>query len=271
MSARANARCIGMLLVVGSASTAGALDPGKPAGPASDVTPALTLPIFLDAARLPALQAAWRTRCGAVAVAAPIVAAPGDQDAGTIVEARQTLTRAEQVTNEAVAVRERAEALSRRFAISANDGGSAPAPDPEPVPVASPDAVITERASITPEAAPAAAAAEAAAEIQNASATASNSAEIAPASMLGGPGVEQASAADPAPVIEDMATKPVVQQAKRPLVSAPARKVAQTVPESRGFFASIFSGSGDETAPKPDEPDKNLPVELRSFGWNTQP
>jgi hypothetical protein len=270
MSARANARFIGLMLAIGSASTASAGDQVQPAGSTPEVTSGLTLPIFLDAARLPALQAAWRSRFGdgGIAVAAPIVAKSSDPEAGIIVEARQTLTRAEQVTNEATAVRERAEALSRRFAISADDVGSAPVPDPDPASAASP-AAVTETASTTIEAAPSEAASESPAQVQQVSATVDNSGDMAPASMLGGPAVGEAPDSGAAPVIEDMA-KPV-QQAKRIPLDVPERRVVQTAPQSRGFFASIFSGSGDDSAPKPDDPEKNSPLELRSFGWNAQP
>lgn len=264
-----------------------AMDAGQSAPSGSEITPAVSLPIFLDAARLPALQAAWRTRFGGgdVAVAAPIVEQPVEAEAKTIDEARQTLTRAEQIMNESAAVRERAEELSRRFAISADDGRASQAPDPDPAPASPPppdSVVVTETASVAPapSAAPDVAAGEpqteAPAQIQKASATAgiAASGDMAPVSMLGGPRVEEP--AEAAPVIEDMATKPQPQAKRAAVVPAP-RRVVQASSQSTGLFG-IFSSWGSteeepEAAKKPTDPDRDpmLPREIRSFGWNTQP
>lgn len=286
MSARASTRVFTVLLAVGSAPAVMAMDAGQSAPTGSTPTPALSLPIFLDAARLPELQAAWRTRFGGsdVSVAAPIAEQPAEPETRTIDEARQTLTRSEQIMNQSAAVRDRAEELSRRFAISSDDGSASPAPDPDPAPVSEPDSIVTETASVTsepaPEAAPPVSATdEAPPQIQKASATTSLAAsgDTAPASMLGGPPVEKP--AEAAPVIEDMAAPPKVT-AKRPAAAAAApapRRVVQATTQSTGLFG-IFSSWGSsepepEVAKKPTDPDKDpmLPREIRAFGWDTQP
>lgn len=268
MSARSSARFVGLLLAIGAVPAAGAAELGQTSSAASEVSPALSLPIFLDAARLPDMQAAWRTRFGSdITVAAP-VAPVSDPEAGTIIEARETLTRAEQVTVEAAAVRERAEELSRRFAVTADGSvASAPAaaPDPIPAPVASPESPVAETASINTDAA-----AEApSAQIQQVSATvgAQTSGDIAPASMLGGPRVEEAAADEAAPVIEDMATKPAKAVAKGPVAAAAAR-----VPEQKAGprITQPVIVEASSSQPKPDM-HILMPSELRAFGWDSQP
>lgn len=266
MSARSSARFVGLLLAIGAVPAAGAAELGQTSSAASEVSPALSLPIFLDAARLPDMQAAWRTRFGSdITVAAP-VAPVSDPEAGTIIEARETLTRAEQVTVEAAAVRERAEELSRRFAVTA-DGSVAAAPaaalDPIPAPVAGPES--PETASINTDAA-----AEALpAQIQQVSATVSaqTSGDIAPASMLGGPRVEEAAADEAASVIEDMATKPAKAVAKGPVAAAAAR-----VPEQKAGprITQPVIVEASSSQPKPDM-HILMPSELRAFGWDSQP
>jgi hypothetical protein len=285
MSARSSARFVGIVLAIGSAPLANAAELTPQAVGAG--TAAISLPVFLDASRLPDMQAAWRTRFGGpgVVVAAPVVAT--DPEAGTINDARQTLTRAEQITIEAVAVRERAEELSRRFAISAGDEGIVSTAVVETVSEASTEGAATETASIdtghpAANAEPTQAQEEAPAPIQQVAVRAMPLG-TAPASMLGGPRVEEAAAEaeEPAPVIEDMATNTPTARSRQPVKRAavnppPRRVVAQTAPPSTGLFG-IFSSWGssepEETKAKPDAADKEpmMPTEIRSFGWNAQP
>lgn len=270
-----------MLLVVSLAPAAGAMELSQPPAAASSATSTVALPVFLDAARLPDFQDAWRAHFGLVVQAAttPVVPVTADAEAVAISEARQTLTRGEQVSTEAATVRDRAEALSRRFAADP-DGTSAPTPDPSPAPVSPEDATVTETASVEPaasEAAPVEATAEAPAQLQNVSATINVPAggDLPPPSMVGGPRVEDTAASEAAPVIEDMAKEPAVGAKRAATLPPPVRRVAQTPPEAPGFFASVFPGSGSsaEETPRPDDPDKNplMPRELRSLGWNAQP
>jgi hypothetical protein len=273
MSARSSARFVGLLFVIGAAPAAGAVDLGQQSGPAPNVAPAISLPIFLDAARLPDMQAAWRTRFGGdIAVAAPIAAPPSDPEAGTISEARQTLTRAEQVTIEAAAVRERAEELSRRFAV----GSPGEAPAGEPAPAVSTEAPPVETASIGTDAAPGEAAPAGIQQVSVSTDTAPAS-EITPASMLGGPKVEAAAAVDAAPVIEDMATPQAQPLAKRGPIKPPAPRVVKSAAVSEpptlfGIFSS-WGSSEEEPAAKSHEAENDpmMPTEIRSFGWNAQP
>lgn len=287
MNAYANARFVGMLLALGAAPLANAMELGQGATPSSSSPVAsFTMPMFLDGARLPDMQEAWRAHFKSLeSAAASAGTAPPEPEAATIDEAHQMLTRAEQVSRDAADVRDRAEALSRRFAADGSDGTASPLPEPMPAPVASPDGVVTETAGVSVEEAPNQ---EAQAQVQKASASAGSLAagdNIAPASMLGGPAADQspaanaaptadgAPAADAAPVIEDMAKKPQ-PRAKISSPTPPARRVVvQTARESPGFFASIFSGSGssEAEATSTDAPDKILPREIRSFGWNSQP
>ncbi len=135
MNVRASSRFASLLLAAGLAPAAGAMELGQASAPASTVS-TIALPAFLDAGRLAALRDAWRAQSNRAAVAAtPVSLVSGDTDAAAIEQARQTLTHGEQVSRQAVAVRDRAEELSRRFA-GDPDGASAPTPDPSPAPVA---------------------------------------------------------------------------------------------------------------------------------------
>ena len=282
MSARSSARYVGMLLVAGIAPGANAAEINLgSAGTTQQISTAVSLPAFLDASRLADMQAAWRTRFSGqdLVVATPVVNAVSDPEAGTISEARQTLTRAEQVTIEAVAVRDRAEELSRRFAVDAA-AESAVAVNAGPAP-AVPDSIVTETAAISADAVPAAEVAPAAelepaapALIQKAVATTvvTPKNDMAPASMLGGPRTE--AAAEAAPVIEDMVPPKAQPQAKRIPVAPPARRTIQaaSVSDTPGLisiFSSLASGDEEPTAHKPAEPTtpSGLPTEIRSFGW----
>lgn len=215
------------------------------------------------------MQAAWRTRFGGdIAVVVPVAGPANDPEAGMINEARETLTRAEQVTVEAAAVRERAEELSRRFAVTADAGdvaAPAPAPDPSPAPVVSPESPVTDTASVGTDAT----AEEQPAQIQQVSATVGvpASSDIAPASMLGGPRIEEASADDAAPVIETMATVPAKVVAKTSVAAAVARAQAQKTPA--GVVEPVVV-EASSTQPKPDM-HILMPSELRAFGWDSQP
>jgi len=275
MNAHASSRFIGMMLLAGLAHGAGAadLDP-LPPGPTT-----VSLPAFLDAARLADWQDAWRAHFAAARATA-------DPEGAAITEARQTLSRAAQVSEEAAAVRARAEELSRRFAPPGESTATAAV---ETVSAGASDAVLTpavatmeapsgEPAVIGDAAEPSADAAPAP-MVQQAKAS---TADMAPASMLGGPraeGVAAGSAADAAPVIEDMATNGPRRQLKPMEVNPPpARRVtAQATAKSSGGIFGLFSNWGssseEEVATQPDDPDNNpmLPREIRSFGWNAQP
>ena len=275
----------GVLVATSFVSGAGAVDINQPRSQATSEAPAFALPSFLDTTRLPDMQDAWRALSGEAsppATAEPMkVGAPlPTTDDAALERAREAMTRAEQVSRDAAAVRARAEELSRRFSITAEGSDAPAAPAPDPAPATTPDNPVTETASITdaalPEAAPVAPA-----NAQQISATvgASPAGDIAPAAMPGGPRAEQEeSASDPAPVVEDMATKAAPPLKRPPANIAPHRvtRTAPPAPQSPGFFASIFAGSEspeEAAASNAGEPDRDpmMPRELRSFGWNTQP
>jgi hypothetical protein len=284
MSARSNARYVGLMLVAGMAPGAGAVDaiPG-PAGSTPQIATTASLPTFLDASRLADIQAAWRTHFAGrdFVVAAPVASTASDPEAGTINAARQTLTRAEQVTIEATAVRERAEQLSRRFAVD-TAAESAVAANAGQAPV-SPDSVVTETVAVGSEAAPASEAVAANADvapdapalIQKAVATTSvkPKTDMGSVSMLGGPPAEE-TPDETAPVIEDMATVRPPAPAKRTSTNPQAsRRSAQAAsvteqPTLLGIFSS-WGSSGDEPAAKPTDTNSGptMPTEIRSFGW----
>jgi hypothetical protein len=220
-----------MLVVTGLVSAPAAMDL-KQAAPATAEAPGFKLPAFLDMARLPDLQEAWRDQAsflGASPVAEPAVAP----------------------ANAAPSVRSRAEELSSRFG-----AGSAQSVDPrsvDPQAAASVQAVSsTETASITSVEAPVAPSAELGPAASDYS-TPDRIAEV--------PVRKPSFAKDAAPVIEDMATKPI----KRYKRAADAQRVqtAERAPVSTGLLRI------DPAAPKP-QTNSLMPTEIRAFGWNAQ-
>ena len=254
MNAYGSTNLFGMLMATSLVSGANALEINQQRAPSTGGAPAFTLPAFLDVARLPDMQDAWRARFGDASDAAAVQPAgdvtppaPDTETAPLLDTAREAMTRAEQAGREAAAVRARAEELSRRFgaggAESAADMGAAAAAPP------------TETASINSDA--------------NAADTAQPAVEhvLAPAEESPAPDTDAAST-NKAPVIEDMATKPA-KPVKRYTAPVPSRQaVQQTAAESASTAKSILKV--DPAAPKPED-DPMLPSELRSFGWNAQP
>lgn len=254
-----------MLLVIAVAPVAGAMELSQGAAPGSEPSSSFAFPMFLDGARLPDLQEAWRTRFGADENPAPSAAnGASDPEATAIDAARQVLTRAEQVTRDAAAVRDRAEALSRRFADSHPDGTSSPTPDPAPAPVAPEGDTSTETASITsptdqtpvPVAEPVAAPAD------------------VPVDAAAGAAAERTAAAvpsaDDAPVIEDMATKPAKAGRRYTPEAAPRQPVQATVHDAPGASGLLnVHPVAPGGTPGPDQ-SSLMPSELRAFGWGSQ-
>jgi hypothetical protein len=251
------ARLFGKLLATTLASTAFAMEPTPSSAPSSPA-PAISLPAFLDVARLPDMQEAWRARFSdadtsqAAAATVTPVAAP-KADTAVLESSREVISRAEQVSREAASVRSRAEELSRRFTADPNATSDPPAAE-QPAPA--------ETASI----------------VQNANASpAANDQVLAPADgefTAAEPAVvvpvkKQAAAAD-APVIEDMATVPPTGVTRTP--TAPSlRQAAQSAARRAAYVAKpVAAKPVAADATKPDE-DPMLPTELRAFGWASQP
>jgi len=267
MNTRASVWFIGISAALSLAPAARAAEGGY-VEPTASGTPAIALPAYLETVRLPAFEAAWRHYFSAAAVVAPIAGAAADAEAKTIDAARETLSRAQQVSLKAAAVRDRAEELSRRFAVGDHEDGTAPASEAiaaaaagEAASPSVPEVSTTGSIETPPPAA-------VEPQIQQAAVqTEPPQADMAPASMLGGPRVEEdadaSPAAGPAPVIEDMAapvkqaTKVVQRRAPPAATYVPAQKTAEVV-------------EVNPRAPKPDT-EIMMPTELRAFGWGSQP
>lgn len=274
MNAHASSCFVSLFVSVIAAPIACAQETAQQSSPVSESVPAITLPAFLDAARAADFEAAWRGRFASASVAAarPI----RDPEGSTIDKARATLSRAEQMSVTAAAVRDRAEELSRRFAAEAEATAAAAAATraaDEVVATVTPTATSpAETGSVA--AVPAAAATDGDAQAQLTQVSAqvdppATASIAAPVSMLGGPPIEdEPTANSAAPVIEDMAAKPA-KTAKRP-VSA-TRAQAETRPATpKSLSRESYSLA---VSPSPTQPDQNImmPTELRAFGWGSQP
>jgi hypothetical protein len=266
MTAHAGAHFIGILLAMGLISGAGAMELTQSPGPSSPEAPGFSLPAFLDGARLPDLQEAWRAHFGAVeapaAAAAADAAAPiagpessssSGPDAAALQAADAAVARAEEAGREAATVRERAEELSRRFDAGTTEA-AAPSIDSSVVPTETAATGASSGTGDTPdpaaEQAPTPPAQESAAVEQPAPPPAKNA----------------ASDNNDAPVIEEMARKPA-KRVKR--AAAPQQQTAQTAAHKTPPAATDLP-KVDPEASKP-ESDPMLPDQLRAFGWNAQP
>ncbi|MFA5899535.1 MAG: hypothetical protein WC829_10525 [Hyphomicrobium sp.] len=254
MKAHASARLLGMLMVLGTAPMAGAMELSQSSTQGSDAQSSFSLPIFLDGTRLSVFQEAWQAHFAGVVTAAP--ARSDEAEAAAIEDARRALTRAEEIDREAAAVRERAEELSRRF-------GAEPASATNSDTASAPSGVSATIETAAIDAAPANGEAPVA-ELVSVSATVD---DMAPSPEPAGSSVVETSQADNAPVIEEMATKPA-RVAKRVVGSSGSRTSLQTASNSgpmSGEFLVV-----DPAAPQPQSTSM-MPTELRAFGWSSQP
>jgi hypothetical protein len=246
------AHLLGTLLATTLASTAFAMEPTPSQAPSS-LTPAVSLPAFLDVARLPDMQEAWRARFNdadtAPATAATVTPVAADK-ADTVVldTSREVISRAEQVSREAAAVRSRAEELSRRFTADPNATSDPPAAA-QPTPTET--AAIGQGASEPPAA--------------NDQVLAPVDGEFTPVEPAVDVPVRKQAAAAVAPVIEDMATVPPMGVTRKP--TAPSLRQAA---QSAARRASIAKPVATDAPTKPEE-DPMMPTELRAFGWASQP
>ena len=252
MNNRDRARLFGTLLATTLASTAFAMEP-TPTPTPSTPAPAVSLPVFLDVSRLPDMQEAWRARFNdadtsqATAATVTPVAAP-KPDTAVLDTSREAISRAEQVSREAAAVRSRAEELSRRFTADPNATSDPPAAA-QPAPTET--AAIDQGASEAP-----------AANDQVLAPPDGEFTQVEPAVDV--PVRKQAAAID-APVIEDMATVPPMGVTRRP--TAPSLRQAAQSAARRAYVPKPVA---DDASTKPDE-DPMMPTQLRSFGWAAQP
>ena len=256
MNTYGSTNLFGMLIVTSLVAGASALEINQQRAPSTASAPAVTLPAFLDGARLPDMQDAWRARFGNVSDDAAVQPA-GEATASTpeaVLDAAQgAMTRADQASREAAAVRERAEELSRRFGA----GGAESAVDVAPADVIVPTAT----ASINTDANP------------------SNVAQ--PVEHLLAPADERAARdsiaawKDSTHVIEDKPAKPAkpantkpAKAATRSIASPPPRQPVQAAAQNGAPAKKLLAV--DFAVPPPDS-DPMLPREMRAFGWNAQP
>ncbi len=257
MNAYGSTSLIGMLMATSLVAGASALEINQQRAPSTDGAPAFTFPSFRYVAHLPDMQDAWRrARLGKVSDDAAV------QPAGEVTRltqeavldaAQRAMTRAEQATREAAAVRERAEELSRRFGA----GGAESAADVAPADVTVPTAT----ASINTDA---------------------NLTDVAqPVEHLLAPADERAAHdsivawKDSTRVIEDMPAKPAkpantkpAKPAKRSIASPRPRQPVQAAVQNGAPAEKLLAV--DFAVPPPDS-DPMLPREMRAFGWNAQP
>ena len=257
MNSYGSTKLFGMLMATSLAAGASALEINQQRAPSTAGAPAFTLPAFLDVARLPDMQDAWRARFGNVSDDAAVQPA-GEATTSTPEAVRDAaqwaMTRAAQASREAAAVRERAEELSRRFGA----GGAESAADVVPVDVVN---VPTATASINTDA---------------------NPSDVAqPVEHLLAPADERAAHdsidtwKNSTRVIEDMPAKPAksantkpAKPAKRSIASPPPRQPVQTAVQNGARAEKLLAVDFVELPP---DSDPMLPREMRAFGWNAQP
>ena len=243
MNAYGSTGLFGMLVATSLVSGATAMEINQQRAPSTGDGPAFTMPAFLDGARLPDLQDAWRAHFSDQSDAAVVQPASEMAPSGSDV-AQQPVTHAEQTSSEAAAVRTRAEELSSRFGADARVGRRRRPQSRQRSDGNSLDQRRRECCRARP---------------------AGSEQVLAPAED--GVATEVAASTDDAPVIEDMGTKPS-KPAKRDTAAAPTRQaVQQTAARTAPVQALI---KVDPAAPKP-ESDPMMPSELRAFGWNAQP
>jgi hypothetical protein len=263
----------GMLMATSLISGAVALEVNQTRAPATGETPAFALPAFLDGARLPDFQDAWRAHFGEgsepamLEPASDITAPTPSADQAAMEAARQAITRAEQASREAAAVRARAEELSRRFGADGLGGSVAGAPDTTATDTGAGPGASTETASIGTDTS-----ADRSAQpvVEHVLAPAEDDNDTSAAAT---PTQSVAATTNDAPASENIATKPV----KRAKVGAriPSREAAQAAPNKPiAVKATPTRTAADDTPPdKADTADAAapMPMEIRAFGWNAQP
>jgi hypothetical protein len=266
MSAVVKSTLVGFLAVTCAASSSGAAEFGQ-SSTSGDGSPVIAFPAFLDMSRLPDLQEAWRARAAQVPaepVSAPeaIVQPAVQEDGGpspdpasdaAIQSARATLVRAEKVSRDADAVRLRAEELSSRFGAGESQSptttGSAGSTDQGAVaetPVAEDPALTSTAAAepVKPENEPAAAKVK--------------PAPTEPASIGG-----DASADQPRKRNDD---RTLMRAGLTPPSAGRASTAARKPAEPTRTIVTTTPAASKQT-PVEDQ----MPMEIRAFGWNSQP
>jgi hypothetical protein len=240
-----------MLMATSLIAGASALEINLQRAPSTTGAPAFTYPSFRYVAHPPDMQDAWRrARFGNVgghdAAVQPVAEATTSMPEAVLDASQRAMTRAEQASRAAAAVRERAEELSRRFGA----GGAESASDVVLADVAIPLAT----ASIN---------------------TDPNSDVAQPAEHLLAPADERAAHnsivawKDSTRVIADMPAKPAKPTNTKPAKAA-KRSIASVRAAVQNSAPAIKLLAVDFAVPPP-ESDPMLPREMRAFGWNAQP
>ena len=257
MNAHASTSLLGMLMATSLVSGASALKINHQSAPSTNGTPAFTYPSFRYVTHLPYMQDAWR-RARVSNVSDDAAVQPGGEAATSTPEAvldaaQQAMTRAEQASREAAAVRERAEELSRRF----DAGGAESTADAAPAEVTVPTATAPINTNANPS--------DVAQPVEH---------SLAPADERA---AHDSIAAwkDSTRVIEHVPTKPAKAANTKPAMAA-KRRIASPPPR-QPMQAAVQNGSPDNSliavdfAVPPTDSDPMLPREMRAFGWNAQP
>ena len=271
MSANASANFLGLLVAMCLASGVSALEVGQTPAPV-DNTPSFGLPAFLDGARLPDLEEAWRAHASepqGTPAAEPAVtptttptaesvsheepaASPDPASDAAIESARAAITRAEQATDKAANVRTRAEELSRRF--GAGDAAASPAAA-EPTSAAG-DGITTGATPAPGDGAETAATGEAPVD-QPAAAVETTAKAAEPASDDAAS--DEKSKASP---------RPLMRAGQSPAAVLPSAATAEHKPATP---PARSAGTEPSAEPKPASGADPMPLEMRAFGWNSQP
>ncbi len=252
-----------------------AMEASQPSASTPSLSPAGgSLPSYIDSARLPGMQEAWRPRDSAPASATP--AADGTStptpaaDDATLAAAKAAMLRAEQAGREAAAVRQKAEELSRRFGTDSATAAPAAAADAAPTP-----ADDTATGSIEPQAPLIPAAALGASPPSD---PADGAAATAPETVEPG-----RSAADAKP---NRQATPAAATQTAPLrmrgtvtedggATADRSKVAPSAPPPRSKTATSetvpAAPPGAKTTPGASSKADVMPASIGAFGWDSQP
>ena len=235
---------LGLSLVLGAAATA--MEPDKKA-PSAQSTATLSLPAFVDGARLPGLQDTWRQANGEPAP----VPHPSNPELAhdRLVNEHETPVvvnaTAKQTKYAAATVRERAEELSLRFG-----GGASPAT------TAAGDVPETTTSALANDPVPARAQGEQAATVAPEPTNLTRAAAGVKVEMTPPPAVKRA-AIPPIPV-----RAPRTAQVRKKLLP-PASRIG-AVPRSEPLVAPVAP------AVKRASPPVTIPSQLQSFGWASQ-
>ena len=257
--------------------------------PAAAPSSAFSLPSFFDGNRVPDLKDAWRAGDIAPAISSTVPAesapsAPPPSDDAALAAAKAAMVRAEQAGRDAVAVRRKAEELSRRFgtdsAPAATTEGStvgaietAPGNASRPASAAVADTTTGSVTPATPLPPPSALGVPPPAEPADESAT------TTPATSepdKAGEPAEPAStaAATPEPPGKKQAVTGAGASAREPQKTAvPVAPVRPSNPSSKTAAGDALpvTAPGMKTTPGPTSKADAIPSSIGAFGWDSQP